>query len=321
MTILFASGELDAILPSESSVFEEPTLSPIGIFSEIYDAEYARCAIRINQATAYAEAGGWSSATTFWFHAEVTYAAPVISVTLLNFYSGSTEVFRVRVIGTTFQMQYLSAPGTFTNIGDSFSLSQVVRHRIDVKLVPATGEAKFYAAGTLRASDTIGNMSQFSGVTKARMWSASTAYWSQVLCSTTSTVGRAVSVDPATGNGANTAWTGDYTGIDEATYSDADGITSGTATQVETFTCAGATVNGFKVEGLAVCARVKCGETGPQNIQTAVRTSSTNYFSSTSALTLGFTGVCGIWEQNPNTTADWVTATAQAAEFGVKSIA
>jgi hypothetical protein len=312
MTTLFAGGELDSIVPSDSSVYEVTT-------SSLFNGTYARCAIYVPNSITYAETPSWTSATTFWFRGDLSYGGGVAEKPVLSLYSGSTEVFRVTVLGNVFQMYYLSAASTFTAIGSSFSLSSPTIQTLCLKLVPATGTAEIYAAGTLRASGTA-TMSLFSGVTKVRLKANSGSYWSQILCKTTSTIGRVVSTKYPTGNGANTAWTSDYAAVDEVPYTDADGITSGTANQVETYTGNTPAVNGFLVEAVVVGLRAKCSETGPQNIQAAIRTSATNYFSSTQALSLGFTGAYGVWEQDPSTTATWVTAVAQAVEFGAKSI-
>lgn len=322
MTILFAGGELDAIIPSDSSVIESTTINS-GAFTSRYNATYSRCAILVPTTSAYAETPSWSQAGTFWFHGRVNWFSNLFNKSLLSFYDGSTEVFRLLHDGSanTAQMYYLSAASTFTAIGSSFTLDDADAAVIDVKLVQSTGEATIYVAGTQRATGTVGAMTQFTGVTKVRLKSANSgAYWSQILCSTTSTVGRVVSTKYPTGNGANTSWVGDYTGVDEAVYSDADGITSSSANEVETYTGNTPTVNGFKVEAVVVNARAKRGETGPANLQLALRTSATNYVSSSHALTLGYTGESNVWETNPNTSAAWVTATAQAVEFGVKSI-
>lgn len=322
MTILFAGGELDGLVPSDSTVVESTVIST-GSWQARWDTQYSRTAIYCPNSATYCETPAFSSATTFWYRGSFNANQYPGALTLLSFYSGSTEVFRIRITANSLQMQYLSAASTWTDIGSAFTFTVLNLQALAVKVVPATGVAEAYLANTLRASGTAsgGVMSMFSGITKARMWGAGACFWSQILCKTTSTIGRNVSVGYATGNGANTAWTGDYTGIDEIVYSDADGISSGTATQVETYTSSVPTVNGFLVEGVVINARAKCGETGPQNLELCIRTAATNYFSSDHLLTLGYAGYCGIWETDPSTSAAWVTAAAQALEFGVKSIA
>lgn len=322
MTILFADGEICALTPSDSSVFEN--LDPaIGIYENVFDPDFARASISVPYSAggAYWETPSWSSTPDFWVRARAASGPYPAVLSLLSLYSGTTEVFRVRGLQSSMWMEYLSAVGTFTQIGETFEVSSYDGQDFDVNIKPATGHAAIYVAGTQRAADTIGAMSLFSGITKVRGRALFNTYWSNVICADEPTIGLFLTGLFPTGNGANTAWTGDYTGIDEPIFTDADGITSDVADQIETFTGAAPEVGGHAVRAVAICARAKRGVSGPQNLQLALRVDGANYFSATKALSVGYGGFCGVWETDPSTSAAWVTADAQGVEIGVKSIA
>lgn len=126
-------------------------------------------------------------------------------------------------------------------------------------------------------------------------------------------------------NGANTAWTGDYTAIDETGINDADLITTANANDKETFGCtdlvSGTTDRACRA--VVVASRCKLGATGPQNLKHAVRISGTDYLSSNVAglTSAQFVPTQTIWETSPATSAKWTVAEINAMEIGVQAIA
>lgn len=127
-----------------------------------------------------------------------------------------------------------------------------------------------------------------------------------------------------TSNGANTAWTGVFSDVDETGITDSDLISSASANQIETYGCGDihSSMSAFAVKAVAVSARARKGGTGPQNLQAATRIGATNYFTSNlSALNTAFAAVQGIWAVSPATGIAWTQAEVNAAEFGLKSIA
>lgn len=128
---------------------------------------------------------------------------------------------------------------------------------------------------------------------------------------------------PTANSATNTAFTGDYTAVDEAILSDADFITSGTANQVETYTAAARAFTGYTVKAVILNYRALRDTTGPQNIQGALRIGGTNYFTANRSLTLAYSNFREYYPTNPATGIDWTPGGAGDAtlEFGVKSIA
>lgn len=331
MTILFAGGEMGAFIPSDSSAVE-------AVGSNIsWDSAFSRCAITASGSTSYNEAPEWSGQTDIWVHVELKQYAPVSSGSLLQTFvlmdSSGNEKIRLACsinvstgIGT-WALQLNNAG--WATIGSTFDASVLSRQTVDIHIVcnSATGVADLYLSGTKRISNPSVDLSTVSDIAQLRPYGKSTVIpavqsFSQIIVATTSTIGGRLMTVPPTAAGATNQWTGAYTGIDEIAYSDADFMFSDAADQVQMF--AGTPVGsltGYSVAAVVVTARARTDGTGPENIQLAVRTNSTNYFSSSRALDAGYSAHVGIWETNPNTTQAWTAAEAAAIQFGVKSIA
>lgn len=148
---------------------------------------------------------------------------------------------------------------------------------------------------------------------------------SQVIVASESTIGWVLSTLNPDGNGANTAWTGSYTDIDEFALDTNDYIEAIAVNQVETSTVSN--INGaystYNVKAVAVAMRAS-NDSGSviSDLQAAVRTSSTNYFSPNLSLPKDGSDYSRqyIWETNPNTSAAWSQAAVNSLEVGVKSV-
>jgi hypothetical protein len=329
MTILFAGGEMGAFIPSDSNVLEG-TGTP-GYF----DSAFARCYLQPAGSASYADSPEFTETDDIWIHLEnisvgaTNSSTQVATITLLD--GSDAEVFRLlsstpyAALSQTWQLQYNNA-SVWTNLGSSFTVTNVLS-TIDIHLVAnsASGSGKVYVSGTQRSSGTA-DLSAIAGVAKIRLNGKTTSIpatcrFSQVIVADESTIGWRLITVPATGAGATNDMIGGYTEIDEIVYSDADFINSATANQVELFSHSTAIPAGYSVRGFAVTARAKCGTGGPQNLQLALRSGGTTYFSSTKALDAGYGAFFAVWEDDPATTADFTTSAVALAQFGVKSIA
>lgn len=330
MTILFMGGELGSFIPSDSNAGEDST-------SGYFDSNFARTSARATGSTAYVESWEWAGQTDLWIHLELKQNAAISSASLHPTYvfmdSSGNEKIRLACsinvttgIGT-WALQLNNAG--WATMGSTFEANVLSRQTIDIHLTvnSATGVADLYLSGTKRISNasvdlsTVSNIAQCRGYGKTVTISATQAF-SQIIVATTSTIGMRLMTFYASGTGASDTWTGTYTSIDEAVYSDADFIWSASANEVELFagTLVGS-LTGYSVAAVGVSARAKTDGTGPTNIQLAVRTGATNYFSSSQALDAGYGAFLNIWEDNPNTTIDWTVADISTLQFGVKSIA
>jgi hypothetical protein len=148
---------------------------------------------------------------------------------------------------------------------------------------------------------------------------------SQVIVSSESTIGWVLSTLFPDGNGANTAWTGNYTAIDEFILDTNDYIEAIATGLIETSTVSNinAAYSTYNVKALAVAMRAS-NDAGSviNDLQAVVRTSSTNYFSPN--LNLPKDGLDYslqyIWDDNPNTSAAWSQAQVNGVEVGVRSV-
>jgi hypothetical protein len=316
MTILFAGGEIGALIPSDSAAFESAS-------DGTFNSAFARCSTLINSQLSYADTPDVGSQTDIWFHGEIRHTnvfSPGRYLAFLN--SSGTEVFRLTLSGgltsTTIKMQYLLA-GVWTDIGSSITINSSTRQEYDIHVDVTNGTADLYLAGNKRIAGSA-TLTGITDIAQARLGGCNQAYWSQIIVADESTIGWRLTTVPATSAGATTDWTGTYAEIDEITYSDADFINSATANQVELFAHGTVVPSGYKVRGVAVTARAKKGSTGPANLQLALRSGGTVYVSSSNALDEGYGAFCNIWETDPATSADFTTSAITALQFGVKSI-
>lgn len=312
MTAIFFGGETPSFLPSASGFSER---------SDFQNSAFARGSLS-GSGGAYGEGLALGGLDELWLHYDLSLPAIISPGVHITFLNGATEVFRVSATGSTIQMQALIS-AAWTNVGSAVSWAGYtgsgVGETIDIHIVgnSVTGTATLYTSGSERTTATV-DLSAVASLDTLRV--SSGACISQVIVADEPTIGWRLATNYPNGNGANTTWIGDYTSVDELDYTDADFIYSATANEVETFTHTGPALTGYVVRAVGVYARAKCGVGGPQNIQLALRVNGTNYFSSTKALSVGYTNVGHIWTQNPDTAADWLTTAVSAIQPGVKSI-
>jgi hypothetical protein len=327
MSIYFIGGEMGAYIPSDGNAYESN--SDPNAYESGFSRGYLRCTGRVS----YVESASHSALDSLWVHFAITDGAGVTGATdvkpmvLAN--AAGTELFRVNwsSSGGTMSLEYWNG-SAWATAGSSFTINAntAVQH-CDLNVVgnSASGSCQLLVAGTTRASATGVDLSAVKSITKHRSYgigsSTSAQALSQVVVADESTVGMRVLTRYPNGAGANSDWTGTYADVDELVYSDADFLNSATANQVSMFTQTGPTITGYSVRAVAVAARAHCGASGPQNLQLALRSSGTNYFSSSKALSAGYSANINIWETNPATSAAWVNTAIDALQPGVKSIA
>lgn len=323
MTELFNGGEMDSFLPTDSTVREEARVG-------MYNTTFARCALRVGNVggdpdVSYADTIPWSAQTSGFYHTDFAMIEPSsVAGRCLTLHNASGEAVRIVAtkVGTLsheLDLQYLDSLAAWQS-GGTVTLPSTLQ-TLDIRWnFAGSGNLDLYVGGTARVEFT-GDLSHLSGVTFARKHALfQPTFWSQAMADTESTIGHRLYTIPPASNGANTAWTGTYTEVDEVVYDDGDFINSGTANQVETFAGTTPTLTGYVVQSVTVAARGKTDGSGPANLQLALRSSSTDYFSASNALGLGYGPFQEIWETNPATSAAWVNTAVSGLQFGVKSI-
>jgi hypothetical protein len=319
VTILAFGGEMGWCVPSDSSVAESSLAAG-------YDSAFARGSVLVNTNLSYAESIHISAQTDFWFHCECYPTSNVNNLYYLKFVnSADTEVVRLKASGTitswTIQPQYLLL-GTWTNIGTPITINHTERQTYDIHIDITNGTLNLYLAGTNRISASA-TLSGISDISYVRTASNNATRWSQCVMADEPTIGWRLGTIYMTGQGAtHTFTTGGFGNIDELVYSDADFINSDTANQVELFTgTAIPNFSGYVIRAVGVYARARRNTGGPQNIQLALKSGATTYFSSTKSLDFAYGAVGNVWETDPATSVAWVSTAISSLQFGVKSIA
>lgn len=133
-----------------------------------------------------------------------------------------------------------------------------------------------------------------------------------------STIGWRVAKLAPAGNGANTAWTGDFN--DLATLYDGNMISDGTVGDKESWTVnsyAGA-ASPASIRGLVVKYSASKGTSGPQNIEPLVRLSLTDYLKSPVSPN-NVDVIYADWTVNPATSSPWSTSDLSGIQIGVRA--
>ena len=329
MTIYAVGGEEDCFYPVTGQAFATETTSGR------YIANLSRGAMKVTQGTSEVELNFSSNITTGWLHWYMYQEVADSNVDdwiQIKKLDGS-PAFRICLNsdGTWAVQKYVSAAWSADLAVSASSVLSSAAAYIDVKIIvhASTGEFRIYKDGTeilTYTGDTSIDNSSFGRIHfKGQTGATKEMNISQFIAASESTVGWKLATVTATGNGANTAFTGDYTAIDEFPLNTSDYVESDTAGQIETYTASDidASYSTYNVKAVAVASRA-ANDSGSTitDIQFALRTASTNYFSSNAGLTKDGTdySVQRIWETNPNTTAVWTQSEVNGLEIGTKSV-
>lgn len=214
------------------------------------------------------------------------------------------------------------------------ALAAGVWRQVDVQIVLGDAEAgavRFYvekelifeAAGIDTSTWNVGYVDFFSPSTQNN--TVSDTGFQQIIFAEKSTLDFALRQRAApTGSGDDTAWVGDYTALDETTYSDADFITSAVVGDKESVTggAYAALASATEVKAVIVGARVRHDNgTPPQNVKSFITVGGAD-FDAPANMRIGtnFNGSINIFNKNPNTGADWGAALPAATDqYGLKS--
>jgi hypothetical protein len=327
VSILAFGGEMGFFLPSDANVIEKTAAT-----GNFYDHSYARCYTSVKGGSSYKDSPAISSQTNFWFHDDIQQTKNTNSTTLVRLieFLDSGGVAWVRLTGNTsdvWQMERWDG-SAWVSVGSCVATWDALQ-TLDIHIVSSTasGTINLYMSGTARILSGTVNLSGFSGVAKVRTWGVVRGInceigHSQMVLASESTIGMRVGTIVMTGNGANTDFTGDYTGIDEAVYNDGDEINSGTANQVELYT--GTPVpsfTGYTIRALAITARAKNSGAAPTKMRFMLRSGGTNYDSGSDiTLDVAYGNFCKVWETNPATSAAFLSSEIASLQYGVKSI-
>lgn len=336
--VLFLGGKQDS--------FEVGGGTPVDITSgSNFNATWADSALRCSNSAAFVYANfctetvGVLSATTvvtgetLWFHCEM-YVEALLSATVntIEFLDGSNQPWlALRKVTTDWGLYYNSGTGgspTWTLIGSLYALGSNSLHQLDIRLTLGSPHtAELYVSGVLVRSGTF-TQASLTTLSKIKLSGGSgtnpACEWSQVAITRDIPLpGARVKYFRPTANGANTAWSGVFTDVNEAVANDTTVATSASAGQKESHAMGDVTLSaGVKLKCIFHWMRAKNDGVSPVNIKSLLRISATDYSTGNlSGVGTGFSNVGARYPLNPATAAEWTDTAWNATEAGFESAA
>lgn len=263
-------------------------------------------------------------------------ASSTLSCMLLGF--GKSSSRRIGLVGSgvanKMSIGKIDAAGTTTILAtESGTFSTGVLNKYDMQIINfgVTGTVNVYrsnADGTARAliitytgdltTNAITNLDSvvFQGIN-----TSGSAYYSEIICSSTDTTGMGLVTLEPTANGNTYAWSGSFTDVSESTLNDATLISSVTTGQIAQFAFNSARMGTPPyIEALAIVARGQAGG-GVTNFTPNIRIAATDYFGTPVAPGTGLKPVLGLFALNPNTGLNFTFSqlTAVGVNYGFRA--
>lgn len=230
--------------------------------------------------------------------------------------------------GISFQR---NVAGTWTFLGSEwtadypFGANSLTDLCVRIKIHASTGSLELYRNSLLIASYT--GDTTFSGaiasVTGVSFNSIDSTNYSQAFSEiivadedARSFRLKRLTVDAA---GANAAWTGAYTDVDDTSVNDSDTISSGTVGQEVSYGTDSALSGSGVWKALLIVARASKGSSGPGTLDMGIRQSSTNSYPVSAALTTSLAPTTAVLTTNPTTSASFTNSDLNALEIALRS--
>lgn len=320
MTIVFAANEIGCVTANDSASYETTD-------SGTYDSAYARCSMFSNGNSSAKVSPAFTSVTAgyarvSWYRSNTSGASSFRLYT-----SAGVSAIRLYYDEPDIKLQYWNGSTWVDATGTATVASAVLQHQtIAFSVNSATGYLRLYSgSGTLLLDSGSLNLASIANIGYVDMpgaFSSADQWHSEVIVADENIIGWRLGTLYLTGAGTtNTFTSGDYTSVDEVTYSLADYLSSAAADQIFLGACNDLDPGSYVIKGVGVAALARTDGSAPTGLQLALRTNATNYFSATKTLGAGFTANQNIWATNPNTATTWTTADIAALQIGVKSIA
>lgn len=322
MSIVFAGPEIGCFTANDSASYESTS-------GTRYDSAYARCSM-FSDGNSSAKVSPVFASTTEGYINVGWYRSNTSGASVLRTYtSGGVAAFRLYYDEPDIKIQYWNGSAWVDATGTATVASAVLQlQTIAFKVNNASGYLRLYSGtGSLLLDSGTLNLASIANIAQLDLpgaFSSADQDHCEIVVSDVNTniIGCRLGTLYINGAGATNGMTsGDYTSVDETTYSLADFLSSAAADQVFVGACNDFDPGAGTILALGVGALARNdGGGGPQNLQLAVRTGGTTYFSSTKSLGVGYSANVAIWETNPNTGVAWVAADMAAVQIGVKSI-
>lgn len=317
-----------------------PVGSLVSTNAAYFDANYADQAHHI-QGAGYAEAS-LTPASECWFHFVLegdTNPTTAWDNTWIDIYDdvsgGENRIFRATSVNGTTTFYWMHSGGS-TALTPTYALPNAnvsVTYDIQIIVHATTGRIRVYKDNVILVDsgdmDTVGDDTGRL-VEKIRVRSAAQGqtttdfYFSEFFIgedSASDTRGLRMWTREFTANGTNTAWSGDYTDIDDGYITNAEIISSDTGTERETYTYPALPVtlaNNAILEVAVSSIGFRTG--GPSDYKHSLRVGGTDYDGA--ALSVGTIQdwYQTRWVNNPDTGSLWKVTEFDGSEAGVVSV-
>jgi hypothetical protein len=242
-------------------------------------------------------------------------------------FSTSQPIFRLQQTtssSNSFKGQMWSGSAWVDVSTESFGMPSSILTRLDfhIKIADTGGVYDVWCAGAKVITGTITdtlitgvtgiNMAEFAGY-------ATSAVYSSLIIADEDTRAMFMAQRLPTGNGANTAWTGAYTDVDETGYTDTDFIAATASGQKESYTHAALPAEwatGFAVQAVVISGRMMDGQGSGLFTHGLMRVGGVDYDVGLMGAAILHQGCQKVISLDPSTSAAW-SLTNAAAEFGV----
>jgi len=269
----------------------------------------------------------------FKYHTDtVTYTTYMNHIMAL--YKDATAIFQLKRNGTSYKLEaYVGSTLVATgNTPLDFSTTHLIEVRVKVADSGGIIQVKLngvldidYSGDTKPGTDTQFNLFYLGSAYGS---SYGHGWYDDLVVDDAAWIGdtKIQGIKPtAAGNSAQ--WTpsagSNFQCVDEVPPDDADYVETNTAAILDTHTFGDLVGSIQAIKCVQVHARsMKEGAPTPQNLQLAVRSGATDYFSGNKAVPAAAPkGLFNIWETDPATAAAWLASGVNAAEFGYKAVA
>ena len=330
MTVYYAGSEMDCFYPNGTQVETNQTASNM-------DAAFSRASTAAQYFSIF-DTPVWGPLTSGWCHMTINSESSGNAnqdnqfIEFLDSDTGQV-VMQIDTDNGVFNLEYWNGSG-FTQLAPAIGISNDVTYKLDFHWIIADTDGVFevYLNEVLAATFTGDTLrTGFTQISKIRFRSTShtqnsglyIVYFSEIIVADVDTRGWHLRTLVPNGVGSSTAWTNDFNNIDAVgtnghVTDDRTFISSDTAEQIELHTIQDLGAS-FQVEAVVVAARSKVTEAGPQNLQMAIRTGGSNFFSPNITIGTGWGSEQNVWDTNPDTGLIWTNAEVDALEIGVKS--
>lgn len=320
-TLPFVGGEMGSFDPQDNGAVEDTTAGH-------FRSAFARCGIKVSQASSGFKSPTWTAAATFWTHCTLYPSNSSANTDTLLFLNAGTTVAKMQQShgGTDVSTAalYTLQSGVMTLVG-TFNVPESITNQLDFQIVgnTASGSAAVYVAGTQILSVGSLNHSGFTGVTQIQcLGVAGSNWWSELICDTVPHVGGALYTFPLNTNGPTQNWTGGVGNIDEIVYDDTTFIFSSTNAAISVFTASAASLSGFFIRGVGVGVRMLAGASSAlTHAKPVIRSGATNFpIGSSVVINTGYQAVAAFSATDPHTSVTWTATNAALAAGGVQGL-